>query len=591
MEWQEIGDDLRVRHAKLLEALLLDRQTFREKFDCETLKENRLRTVLLVDPPDRPEGTPRWVIKSYRHIRLVDRWRHAVVQSSAAREYHILRRLHEHGFPVPRPLAYGLRHQAGVVVEGLLIMEEIPDARNFHDDVKVLHASGARRELRSLLIRIGHIVRGLHDRGIWHPDLHPGNFLVRGEAEAYLIDLHSCLFPGVMPRFLRVRSVAEMAYLREVLPDSDFRWLLAGYLFTSSTDASPIEQLKQKGVVPQMELVPGSSVLPPGFMARIVEFERPVCRRYARRLRRRLRSRTQRCLMHSTTFTVERSNGLKWYRRRAAPREVLDPHVSRSFEGDAIKIRESGQVVRADLGELGSVIVKYRRYGWRSSLASLCAAHRLKVAWIAAHGLGVRLLPTPEALALVERRTLGCVREAWLFVRECEDAEPLDQFLWHAKTPLGEPINPAERQALARHLGELLRKLHEMGVRPHDLSPQNILVKRDALAGLVEGVSRNAESAPPLAIAFIDLDDMRFRGHVVDAKRMRNLVQVGNLPEGHVSVTDRLRALRAYDGGRHVYYSPARIRALRVALLEEAYRTINRMTRLEYTGLMETIPE
>lgn len=591
MQWQEIGEDFRSRHASVLDALVSDRQAFREDHPCEVLKENRLRTVLRVDPPGRPEGEPRWVIKSYRHIRLVDRWRYAIFQSSAAREYHILRRLHEHGFPVPKPLAFALRYQAGVVAEGLLIMEEIPDARNFHDDVKVLHASGARTELRTLLIRIGNVVRGLHDRGVWHPDLHPGNFLVRGDAETYLIDLHSCLFPGFMPRLLRVRSVAEMAYLREVIPDSDFRWLLAGYLFTSSTDPNPVEQIQSHGVSMDADLVPGNQVLPARFMARILELERAVCRRYASRLRRRLRSRTERCLMHSTTFTVERAGGLRWFRRREIERQPLESLLTPEIEGDAIKLRRASRVVRVDHEAFGPLVVKYRRYGWRRALSSLFSAHRLKNAWIGAHGLAVRVLPTPEALALVERRVLGMVRESWLFLRECQDAESLDQFLWHASLPDGERLCPAARRALARQLGELLRKMHEMGVRPHDLAPQNILVQRVALTELVEGVPRSAETPPPPAIAFIDLDDTRFRGRVDDAKRLRNLVQVGNLPEGHVSVTDRLRVLRAYDAGREIYYTRDTIRALRAALLDEAYRTINRMTRLEYTGLMETIPK
>lgn len=602
--WQELDDDLRSSHKSLLETLVEDREAFGAECASATLKENRLRTVFLVEPGRRSghEGatpsaqnvdTPKWVVKCYRHLRLVDRWRHAVTRSSAEREYTILRRLHEGGFPVPRPLGFGLRYSAGAVVEGVLIMEEIPDARNFHDYVLTLLSSGQITELRALLMQMGQIIRRLHDRGVWHPDLHSGNFLIQGEppGRVYLIDLHSCRFVGYMPGLLRRRGFAQMAYLRQFMEAGDFRWLLASYLYAPSGDIAPAEALRARGFPTGRAITTDDEMIPRREMAEILAFERLVCRFFDRHQKRRLRSRTRRCVLRSTVFTVESRQGYKWYRRREASRDELSAFVSSRSPADVIKYDSASWVSHVRTAE-GPAIVKYRRYGWRQRIASLFVSHRLRRAWIAAHGFDVRNLPTPRALALVEKRFLFLVKEAWLIVEECTETQPLDSFLWHSHKHQNPALGARERHALSRHLGGLLRQLHEAGVRAHDLSPQNLLVRSDLLPELSKGALRTENQGVSVApVAFIDLDDTRFVSRVDRRRRLRNLVQVGNLPEGHVSLPDRLRVLRSYDGGSGEYYVRTTIRELREALLAEAFRTINRMTRLEYVGLMETIPE
>ena len=111
-----------------------------------------------------------------------------------------------------------------------------------------------------------------------------------------------------------------------------------------------------------------------------------------------------------------------------------------------------------------------------------------------------------------------------------------------------------------------MRSLHDARISPHDLSPQNLLVTREA-----PGQERGHVS-----LYLVDLDDTHVRGDLGLAERGRSLVQLGNLPEGHISTTDLLRALRAYAGGDATLWSRAWIGYLREPLLEEHLRVVVR---------------
>ena len=78
-------------------------------------------------------------------------------------------------------------------------------------------------------------------------------------------------------------------------------------------------------------------------------------------------------------------------------------------------------------------------------------------------------------------------------------------------------------------------------------------------------------------MALADLDSVRPWRRAGRRARDRGLVQAGNLPEGHVGWTDRLRALRAYAPADPEVLRPERIAGLRAALAAEAERTLARL--------------
>ncbi len=551
-----------------LEVLIRDWQGLRARPGAVVLKENQIRTVLLVPAPERPAGRPgegRWVVKVYRHLGFYDRLRSRLFSSRSEREFRALSVLRQRGFPVPRPLACGLRRRRGLTVEGGLVMEEIAGGLPLPALLSQVYgpmaagspAIGAAperlAEVRPLLIQLGALVRRLHECGVYHPDLHGGNLLLdsSGKAPLHLIDLHSCRFIGFVPRFLRLQGLAKAAgSLRQALPPEELRWILIGYLDAGT--ARPGGGGPEKALEPIME----------GAAARLREEIAPIVLRLSRR---QLRSRTRRCLLNSTVFAVERWKGFHAFRRRAFPLEPVEPFLRAEPSGEVLKRSPGGWVARVRAGER-EAILKHRRYGLLERLASLFSPPRLRRAWVAALGLEVRSLPAPQGLALVERRRWGLVREAWLFQETVPGAAPLDRFLWETYGPAARaaPGRPRGKLELARALGRLARRLHDAGVRKHDLAPQNLLV------------------APDLKLWMVDLDDVCFCGRLSGRRRERNLAQLGNLPEGHISTADFLRALKAYDGGEGTYYNAPAIARLRFQILDEAFHTIVRMTLDEH---------
>jgi hypothetical protein len=448
-------------------------------------------------------------------------------------------------------------------------------------------------------VAFGRIVRALHDRGVHHPDLHGGNVLVEPSAPGrlHLIDVHSCRFPGRVPRFLRVRGLVKLAHsLATVLPAGELRWLLAAYLAPGGGDVAKLEQAAASGGALR-DAVPDDGAA--------LRLEATVRRRAARLESVRLRSRTARCLRSTTSFDVVRRRGERIHRARSFPVEPARDLARAIPAGELLKATRRGWVVRCRAAGR-EVVVKHRHLSPLERLASLLGRHRLRRAWVAGHGLRVRGLAAPLGLALVERRRLGAVECAWLIQEAVPDGEALDAFAWRTfgeRHDAGGGLARA-RIALARETGALLRGLHDAGCRLHDASPQNVVVEVGKLLGARDRACVPAVAPEPGSSAaaeghelaghrraladrivwLVDLDDVTLGRRVPTARRRRNLVQLGNLPEGHVRAADRLRALRAYDAGDGAYYRRGFIAVLAAGLLEEAMRTIARMTRLELLG-------
>jgi tRNA A-37 threonylcarbamoyl transferase component Bud32 len=296
---------------------------------------------------------------------------------------------------------------------------------------------------------------------------------------------------------------------------------------------------------------------------------------------RRLKSRSRRCLMPSTGFTVDRVPGGRLHRRREVPPERLALLLREPPPGALRKAGPEGWVAAVEVEGRG-YLVKRRRYSLLSSLRGLLLDHRLRGAFRAGFLLEVRGVPTPRVLLLREDRRLGLVRAAWLVTELVPDAVGLSEYLWtefHGKTRVrGEAAR--RKRVLARRTGELIRAVHDAGIATHDLSPQNILVSparlRDELGGPL-AAGAEAPPGPGRAVLIADLDGVQAWRRPGPRRRERNLVQAGNLPEGHVSWADRLRALHAYAGGEAELLSPEAVGRLREGLLREAERTLERL--------------
>ena len=535
------------------------------------LKRNIRRTVVLLDPrPRTAEGPPatavrgggRWVLKQYRYARVLERLRFRLTLSPAEREWRALRRLRSLGFRAPRPIAFGERRVKGVPVEGGLIMEEVPEAILFIDRLAAA-LDGARGEAlpagaADLLAGMGKLLRSLQDRGVDQFDLHAGNFLVQGggpeAGPIHLIDVHSTRFRRRLSGSRRRAGLSKLVYsLRLLVPRTGVRRLIAGYLgIAAGGDSTAVDRLEQE-----------------------------VARRIARLEKRRLRSRSLRCVVESTSFAVERAPGRKVFRRREVPPE----HLARLFidrpSFPRIKTDRRGWVGIAAV-DGREYLVKRRRYSLLAGVLAIPGSHRLRRAYRAGFALEVRGVATPRVLALGEERLLGVVRGAWLVAEPVGGCVTMVEHL--ASLYLGRPpprgAAAAGKFLLARRVGELIRAVHDAGISTQDLSPQTILVDPSSLEA-EGGAGPGAIAAPPrrAAVLIADLDSVHLWRRPGVRRRMRNLVQAGNLPEGHITWADRRRALRAYARGDEWLLSRRVAGELRESLLREAERTLDRMVR------------
>src|ERR1041384_2445109 len=83
--------------------------------------------------------------------------------------------------PAIQPLGYGVARD-----QSILVTPTLTDALPLE---RCLEVPRAPRERFALTEALGRFIARVHQAGVAHPDLHPGNILVRG-SELFLLDLH-----------------------------------------------------------------------------------------------------------------------------------------------------------------------------------------------------------------------------------------------------------------------------------------------------------------------------------------------------------------------------------------------------------------
>ncbi len=172
----------------------------------------------------------------------------------------------------------------------------------------------------------------------------------------------------------------------------------------------------------------------------------------------------------------------------------------------------------------------YNPKGCFFAIKYLLRRSRARRVWQMARDLRARDVPTPEALAFVERRRFGLLQAAYLVTRALPGAESLDRYVekhfpgWQ----------PDEKRAFIGRLSEFLKAAHAQGMVHGDLKAKNILIAAD---------DKGNEK-----IWFIDLDATRLRATASLAERCRDLARLNCsfLNTAMVSRTQRLFFLKCY---------------------------------------------
>jgi tRNA A-37 threonylcarbamoyl transferase component Bud32 len=352
----------------------------------------------------------------------------------------------------------------------------------------------------ALLGAVARAVRRLHDVGLDHRDLHAGNLLVRGPADApevVAVDLHRTRIGRPLGEARRVANLAKLVH-------------------------SFGDGLGEPGATALMEAYDPHGL--PGDAARRRE---AVLRRAARIDLARRRSRAKRPGKESTVWTQDVGAG-RGSRRRDLPPERIDralaEHDAAVAAGDA---RVAKRNRRGVVTTHGDVVVKEAapRERWARVRAAL-APWRARAGFRNAHVLDVLGFATARPLAFVRRggRTFTLM----------EDLSALPR-LDHLARETFARGDPAEARALLDASARWVGALHRGGVYHGDLKGVNVRVARG------DGAWR---------FHLIDTDRCRFPAGPVDRRRrVKNLAQLAASVPRVVSRADRLRWWRRYAEG------------------------------------------
>jgi len=480
----------------------------------ETVKSNRVRTVLRLTLAGGPDGDEEIYLKRYHPTGARATAKSVVRVSRARQEWTMARALEAAEIPTAHPIAWAERRRGRVVTDAAYVCRGLVGAVDF---VPFLRTSAPdpsakdHRDLRrSLLRRLARLARRQHDAGIDHPDLHSGNVLVtEGEdgPALHVIDLHGAFDRG---RSLGVkRRILLLAKLLHSLRE------VAG----RSARLRFLRRYAEDGGLPDVRAAFAATE------RRLREIER-----------RRRRSRVRRRFQDGRAFRIVRDGGETIHHGRDVAadevRAAIAAHDASLETGKGvIKRGTRSAVTRTDVGGRPVVVKSLRASGPRAWLGTVLGSARGRRSWANGHALLIRGIAAATPLAYVVERVGFRVRREVLVMEDvAEGGERLDRLVLrlHAEGTLHGPEGERLRTATAR----FVRDLHRGGIYHGDLKACNLYVQG------------HDEGAP--ALRLVDYDRVRFERPVDHRRRVKNLAQLAASIPICVTRSDRLRFFREY---------------------------------------------
>ncbi|MBO0699042.1 MAG: hypothetical protein J2P46_11655 [Zavarzinella sp.] len=428
-------------------------------------------------------------------------WRDFFRGWKARLEFDRARELAARGIETVEPLAWG-RLPGVVRPEGTVLITRALDGTVPLDEYLAHHPPATPAERRCITRALAEYMARLHDAGVTHPDLHPGNLLVRRESGAirfFLIDLHDLELGRPLDRPARL---ANLVLLNRWF---QFRATRADRLRFWRAYSGPTASLED---VRRIE----------------IETDRSAVRLWA--------SRDLRSSRENRHFRRARGPGVAGYAVRELDTAVVNDFLADPdgpfLRPDAILLKDSrsATVCRIDVPTPdGPRAMAYKRFRvthrtdpW-ANLVRPAAALR---SWANGHALRDRGLPTPRPWLVFHRRRFGLRTVGYLLCEFVPDARNLHEVIAKATAD--------EKRQLIDRLARWVRLMHDRGVSHRDLKAANILITADG------------------DCQFIDLVGVRTRPRVSRSLRVRDLTRLNASFVGspHVTRADRLRFLRTY---------------------------------------------
>ncbi len=441
-----------------------------------------------------PEGKRIFLKRDFTKNR-VESLKYMIFPSKGRKEWFIAYQSGKRHLNVPKPIGWLERIQQGFVRESYYLSEAIESNGSLADSTELLKDEKILTELIKMLLR-------MHGSGLFHQDLHAGNFLWNGES-LFLIDLHRARLVRSLSLTQRLGNLAQLFHsLRSFWGNKEYERFLARYF-----EGDSISSQKKKAYL------------------------QTVYSRMDRLQRRQWKSRTKRCVKESTEFVVQKEKGVTVYRRRDFQldhlKRALEKHLSFVQQNPSSLVKQSPEV-KVSIVEVGSdrICVKQFFYPhWQDCIRTPFRRSKGLKAWIGGHGLKVRGVSSLNLFALKEQKRWFGKTESVLIMEAPEGAEELDRFLCKGWDGVDEKRKYIETFAL------WLAQLHQRDIYHQDMKACNILVLR----------KQNGWE-----FRLLDLEDVRFDTKVNEEKLFKNLLQLNTSVPSFITLRDRMRFLRTY---------------------------------------------
>ena len=521
---------LRERSDELLGPAGLRLEEWLQDGRATVLKKAPHRTIYRVLLPDLDLFVKHYPLQDARS------WLRGLFRPAKARgEYDRALAVAARGVPTIEPLALGealTRPGASYFVTRTLT-EVTPLNVYLERTFKTLHEDEQVRFRQALAVALGRLLAVMHDGGVTHLDLHPGNLLLRrgqaGEPLLTLIDLHAVRLGRPLSEGARRANLALLD-----------RWFM---MRAERTDRLRCWQA--------YEAARGGSArrTSPGKAAAAVLASNEAL----------WRQRERRCLEGNRYFRPVALSGVQGhvvadFDADLVMRFLADPDAPFSWPGARI-LKHSASSTVAELavswgGEVRQLIYKrFAATAWSDPLAALVRPTAALRSFVLGHGLRARGLPTPRPLGVWQRRTCGLTGTGYLLAEKVPEAVDLGA---HITGLAAQTDGRARIVALRDQVARLVGLLHERGLSHRDLKAPNLLVSP---APWSASLPERPEAAPPTAagstpnqIWFIDLVGLARLGKVGRTRRVRDLTRLAVSFLGHPAITngDRLRFLLIY---------------------------------------------
>lgn len=455
------------------------------------IKDSRWRGAVLFNLPNGE----RIFLKRDKTKDWVESLKYLFLPSRGKKEFFLSCRLRNRNLNIPEPLGWLERVIGGFLKESYFLSGAVGSGISFIEDP-------ARAKADSSIIELAKFLRKIHDSGLLHRDLHAGNFLWEGDS-LLLTDLHRAKIIKFLSMDQRLWNLAHLFHsLREGWDEEEQLQFLNQYFGGGFKDSKNREILYQK-IHPLME----------------------------RLQKRQFKSRTKRCLMESTDFTIRREKAIRYLLRRDFPidrlKRLIHKHQTLVKEDPSSLVKRSPEVNVSTLDDGGErVCLKQFCYPhfWEQMKEHFRKSKGLR-AWVAANGMRVRGLSVLKPLAFVEKKGRLGLEESFLVMEAISEGLEMDRYILKG-------FNGVEKKRLfIKSFAHWLKGLHQRSLYHKDMKTCNILV------------SENREGWD---FHLLDFEDILLNRKIDPKKLFRSFLQLNTSTPKVMTNRDRFRFFKEY---------------------------------------------